>query len=187
MGAGESAKAPLQTDVHYGIRMRMRDQGESGDGTEAGTCSHIAINNTRYNKISHHPYWPGALFGAANELAVASVGIAELASKPCSLLTDGLTVQFTAAHSNLGSVSAWLEGPGGPYAFDLNPATAEDPGENWFGTATPAMVGSPPAPAWTFEALPPCAYLLKLSVSVLLTTGDAVPDPIVDYIAFCKG
>jgi hypothetical protein len=187
VGAGESAKAPLQTDVHYGIRMRMRDQGESGDGTEAGTCSHIAINNTRYNKISHHPYWPGALFGAANELAVASVGIAELASKPCSLLTDGLTVQFTAAHSNLGSVSAWLEGPGGPYAFDLNPATAEDPGENWFGTATPAMVGSPPAPAWTFEALPPCAYLLKLSVSVLLTTGDAVPDPIVDYIAFCKG
>jgi hypothetical protein len=187
VGAGESANAPLQTDVHYGIRMRMRDQGESGDGTEAGTCSHIAINNTRYNNISHHPYWPGGLYGATNELAVASVGIAELASKPCSLLTEGLTVQFTAAHSNLGSVSAWLEGPGGPYAFDLNPATAEDPGENWYGTATPAIVGSPPAPAWTFEALPPCAYLLKLSVSVLLTTGDAVPDPIVDYIAFCKG
>lgn len=187
VNAGESAKAPLQTDVHYGIRMRMRDQGESGDGTDAGTCSHIAINNTRYNNISHHPYWPGGLFGATNELAVASVGIAELASKPCSLLTEGLTVQFTAAHSNLGSVSAWLEGPGGPYAFELNPATAEDPGENWFGTAAPAMVGSPPAPAWTFEALPPCAYLLKLSVSVLLTTGDAVPEPIVDYIAFCKG
>ena len=80
-----------------------------------------------------------------------------------------------------------FKGPGGPYAFELNPATAEDPGENWFGTATPAMVGSPPAPAWTFEALPPCAYLLKLSVSVLLTTGDAVPEPIGDYIAFCKG
>jgi hypothetical protein len=24
-------------------------------------------------------------------------------------------------------------------------------------------------------------------VSVLLTTGDAIPDALVDYIAFCKG
>jgi hypothetical protein len=185
--AGESANAPLQTDVHYGVRMRMRDQGESGDGTEAGTCSHIAINNTLYNNVSHHPYWAGGLFGAANERAVASIGIAELASKPCSLLSEGLTVQFTAAHSNLGSVSVKLEGPGGPYEFDLNPATAEDAGENWYGTATPAMVGSPPAPAWSFADLPPCAYLLKLSVSVLLTNGESGPDPLVDYIAFCKG
>jgi hypothetical protein len=185
--AGASANTPLQTDVHYGIRMRMRDQGASGEGSDAGTCSHIAINNTLYNNISHHPYWPGGLFGASNERAVSSIGIAELASKPCSLLTEGLTVQFTAAHSNLGAVSVWLEGPGGPYAFDLNPAAAENPGENWYGTATPALAGSPPEPAWSFEKLPPCAYLLKLSVSVLLTNGEGGPDPIVDYIAFCKG
>jgi len=187
VNAGQSANAPLQTDVHYGIRMRLRNQGDSGGGAEAGTCSHIAINNTLYNNISHHPYWPGGLFGASNELALASIGIAELALAPCSLLTKGFTVEFTAAHSNLGAVSVWLEGPGGPYAFDLNPATAQDPGENWYGTATPAMVGSPPAPAWSFNALPPCAYLLKMSVDVLLTTGDHVPLPIIDYIAFCKG
>ncbi len=36
--AGESANAPLQTDVHYGIRMRIRNQGTSGSGTDAGTC-----------------------------------------------------------------------------------------------------------------------------------------------------
>ena len=185
--AGDSANAPLQTDVHYGIRMRMRNQGDSGDGTDAGTCSHIAINNTHYDNVSHHPYWPGGLFGATNELAVASIGIAELIAHPCSVLTQDLTVQFTAAHSNLGGVSVSLEGPGGPYAFDLNPATAEDPGENWYGTATPALVGSPPAPAWSFASLPPCAYLLEISVGVLLTTGDGVPNPIVDYIAFCKG
>ncbi len=185
--AGASANAPLQTDVHYGVRMRMRNQGASGDGVDAGTCHHIAINNTLYNNISHHPYWPGGLFGASNELALASIGIAELALAPCSVLTKSFTVEFTAAHSNLGAVSVWLEGPGGPYAFDLNPATAEDLGENWYGTATPAMVGSPPAPAWSFNTLPPCAYLLKMSVDVLLTTGDHVPLPIIDYIAFCKG
>jgi hypothetical protein len=72
-----------------------------------------------------------------------------------------------------------MEGPGGPYAFDLNPAVAQNPGEAWHGTATPH--------GWTFASLPPCAYLLKLSVSVLLTTGDGVPDALVDYIAFCKG
>lgn len=178
--AGATANAPLQTDVHYGVRMRLRNQGTSGDGADAGTCHHIAINNTHYDNISHHPYWPGGLFGYTDELALASIGIAELAAAPCSELTRSLTVEFTAAHSNLGAVSAWLEGPGGPYPFDLNPPTAENPGENWFGTATPTA-------AWTFAKLPPCAYLLKLSVDPLLTTGDSVPLPLVDYIAFCKG
>jgi hypothetical protein len=185
--AGESANTPLQTDVHYGIRLRLRNLGAIGDGAEAGTCSHIAINNTLYNNISHHPYWPGGRFGFSNELAVASIGIAELAALPCSLLTDSLTVQFTAAHSNLGAVRVWLEGPGGPYEFDLNPAAAENPGENWFGTATPRMSGSPPVPEWSFDDLLPCAYLLHIYVDVLLTTGDGTPGTIDDYIAFCKG
>jgi hypothetical protein len=170
--AGESANNPLQTDVHYGVRMRLRNQGDTSDGADAGTCSHIAINNTRYDNISHHPYWPGGLFGATNELAVASIGISEL--------TDSLTVQFTAAHSNLGTVSVRLEGPGGPFAFDLNPNAPEDAGENWYGTATPSG-------GWTFGSLAPCAYILELTVQVLLTTGDAIPDDLVDYIAFCKG
>jgi hypothetical protein len=176
--AGESASAPLQTDVHYGVRMRIRNQGATGDGTDAGTCSHIAINNTHYDQVSHHPYWPGGLFGESDELAVSSVGIAELAGSPCSTLANSLTVQFTAAHSNLGAVGVSLEGPGGPYAFTLNPAAGSDPAENLFGTADPD--------GWTFTSLPPCAYLLKLSVDVLLTTGDGVPSALVDYIAFCK-
>ncbi|MDQ6804775.1 MAG: hypothetical protein M3065_07365 [Actinomycetota bacterium] len=183
--ASVSANAPLQTDVHYGVRMRIRDQGTVGGGTEAGTCGHIALNNTRYEKIAHHPYWPGGLFQGPpfapgqSELAVASVGIAELAAAPCSELTNSLTVQFTAAHSHLGAVTVSLEGPGTHPAFDLVPATAQAPGENWFGTASPN--------GWTFADLPPCAYLLDLSVVVLLTTGDAVPDALVDHIAFCKG
>ena len=121
--AGEAANAPLQTDVHYGIRMRIRNQGASGDGTDAGTCSHIAINNTHYDNISTTRIGPEAC-SARDELAVASVGIAELAGAPCSTLANSLTVQFTAAHSNLGGVGVTLEGPGGPYAFTLNPDPA---------------------------------------------------------------
>ena len=177
--AGSSAANPLQTDVYYGIRMRIRNQGDTGDGTDAGTCVHVAINNTLYDNISHHPYWPGGLFGATDELAVSSIGIAELEAHPCSVLKDSLTVEFTAAHSNLGAVEVWMEGPGGPYSFTLNPAVAENPGENWYGTADPN--------GWTFKSLAPCAYLLKLSVDPLLTTGDSDPLPLVDYIAFCKG
>lgn len=111
LDAGDSAANPLQTDVHYGIRMRIRDQGDTGGGTEAGTCSHVAINNTRYDNVSHHPYWPGGLFGATHELAVCSVGIAELETAPCSTLKQSLTVKFTAAHSNLGAVTVSMQGP----------------------------------------------------------------------------
>jgi hypothetical protein len=183
--AGSTAVAPLQTDVHYGIRMRIRNQGSSGAGSEAGTCSHIAINNTIYDHVPHHPYWPGGLFGANHELAVSSLGIEQLRLAPCSLLLDTVTVKFTAAHSNLGPVAVTMEGPGGPYTFDLVPAAAQDPGENWFGDATPLLDGS--SQPWDFSTLDPCAYLLKLSVTPLLTTGDGVPDPLVDYIAYCKG
>ncbi len=179
--AGGAANAPLQTDVHYGIRMRTRNAGTSGDGSEAGTCEHIAIDNTRYENISHHPYWPGGLFGHTHELAVSSIGIAELAESPCTDLGESLTVQFTAAHSNLGAVSVSLEGPGGPYAFDLEPPAAQEPGESWYGTAISS--------GWNFKELSPCAYLLRLAVDVLLTTGDpgSDPAPLEDYIAFCKG
>ncbi len=68
-------------------------------------------------------------------------------------------------------------GPGGPYAFTLNPAAPGTPGD-WFGNGVPN--------GWTLADLPDCAYYVQLSVNVLLTTGDAVPSPIYDLFAFCK-
>jgi hypothetical protein len=53
--AGEPANVPA-SDVHYGIRMRIRDQGSAGAGTDAGTCRHIAINNTHYHN-THNNLW----------------------------------------------------------------------------------------------------------------------------------
>ena len=112
---------------------------------------------------------------------MASIGIAELAAAPCSELTEQMTVEFTAAHSNLGAVGVSLEGPGGPYAFDLSPTAPQDPGESWFGTATPAMGGRSKG---SLRRARTCSR----SVRVLLTTGDRVPTrALVDYIAFCKG
>ena len=116
--AGASGNAPLETDVFFGIRMRLRNVGTTGDGTDAGTCDHIAINNSSYNNISHHPYWPGGLWSPAPatdfEIGLCSIGIAELLANPCSDLTSSLTVDFSAAHSNLGEVTVTMQGPAGP-------------------------------------------------------------------------
>ena len=177
MDAGEAANVPA-SDVHYGIRMRIRDQGTSGGGTDAGTCSHIAINNTHYDNISHHPYWPGGLFGAADELAVASLGITELAG--CAVLDADRRPSPSSSppRTRTSAASAWCSrARAAPTRSRSTPTRAATP-DNQFGTADPD--------GWTFTSLPPCAYLLKLSVDVLLTTGDGTPSALVDYIAFCK-
>ncbi|HEX9327013.1 MAG TPA: hypothetical protein VF915_10875, partial [Reyranella sp.] len=74
---------------------------------------------------------------------------------------------------NLGTVSLSMAGPGGPYGFTLPAAV---PGER-FGTATNGFV---------IGSLADCAYIITLSVSLLLTTGDSVPNPVYDQIGFCK-
>jgi len=101
--------------------------------------------------------------------------IAELIAHPCGEIGNTLTVLFTAAHPNLGSVNIVMTGPGGPYNFTL-PAIPEV--GDWFGTATPS--------GFTVSSLKPCAYLVTLEITVLLTDGDNIPNPLYDQIAFCK-
>jgi hypothetical protein len=174
--AGGKAAHPLATDVYYGLRMRVRNVGSPASEHDGGTCPHIAIDNTLYDNIKRHPEWDGGLL-PAGQLAVAMVDIQELRTDGCADLHQSLTVLFTAAHPNLdpAGVSITMTGPGGPYPFTL-PAIPEV--GDWYGTATPS--------GWTLGQLKKCAYLITLSVNVLLTTGDSVPDPIYDQIAFCK-
>ena len=172
--AGGPAAHPLAQDVYFGIRMRVRQQGVPASETDGGTCVHIAIDDTLYNNITLHPDWDGGL-QPAGQLAVRMLDIAELIAHPCSEITNSLTVKFTAAHPNLGSVSIVMTGPGGPYNFTL-PAIPEV--GDWFGTATPS--------GFTVSKLKPCAYLVTLQITVLLTDGDNFPDPLYDQIAFCK-
>ena len=177
--AGSQAKHPLVQDRYFGIRMRVRQQGVPGSETDGGTCVHIAIDDTLYNNITLHPDWDGGLQTVPPlsqlPLAVCMVDIAELIAHPCSQIADTLTVLFTGAHPNLGSVSISMTGPGGPYNFTL-PAIPEV--GDYFGMATPS--------GFTVSKLKPCAYLVTLQVTVLLTDGDNIPNPLYDQIAFCK-
>jgi hypothetical protein len=139
----------------------------------AGVCQKIAINNRRYDNIVRHPAWmPQNL---SNQLGVAMVDVQQLiVGGGCVGIGGDLDVLFTAAHPTLGNVSITMSGPGGPYSFTLPAAV---PGEQ-FGTATPN--------GFIVADLAPCAYIVTLSVQLLLTTGDSIPDNLFDQIAFCK-
>lgn len=173
--AGNSSTStgkPLAQDKLFGIRMWVREAGNPASQTIAGTCQTLAVDNTLYDNLSHHPSWAG--FVQSNALAVAMLDIQELTGMGCAKIISALHPLFTAAHPNLGAVSITMTGPGGPYNFTLPAAVA---GER-FGIATPNgfVVGD----------LANCAYIVTLSVQVLLTTGDSVPSNLIDQIAFCK-
>ena len=174
--AGGPAAHPLAADVYFGIRMRVRNVGNPASEHDGGTCPHIAIDNTLYDNIKRHPEWDGGL-QPPGQLGVSMVDIQELRTNGCADLNQSLTVLFTAAHPNLdpAGVVISLTGPGGPYPFSLPliPETGD-----WYGTATPS--------GWTLARLQNCAYLVTLSVNLLLTNGDSVPSPLIDQIAFCK-
>ncbi len=178
LAAGQSATAtgqPLVQNRLFAIRMRVREKDSGVAGVVAGTCRNVAIENTRYRTL-HHPAWMAQL--RTNALAVAMVDVQELIVDGCSGVTDTLTVNYTAAHPNLGSIGIGMKGPGGPYTLTLTPNGGAT-GENQFGTATL----TPPPNVADLDA---CAYIVELSVQVLLTTGDSVPDNLEDEIAFCK-
>jgi hypothetical protein len=175
--AGASASQPLAEDVYFGIRMRVRNVGDPASEIDAGTCHHIAIDNTLYDNVTHQPAWRN-LTDPPGDLAVYLVDIQELLGPHgCGQITNSLTVLYTAAHPNLGATTLRMDGPGGPYAFTLTPDAASSP-TDFFGTAAPDgfVVGD----------LRHCAYLVTLSVGVLLTDGDHDPGPLIDQIAFCK-
>ena len=240
--AGNHANRPLTTDHCFGLRMRVRQQGKLPE-TDGGTCAVVAIDNTLYNNVNHHPDWDGGVRGP--EYAVVMVDIAELQTEnttiaassngqtlpqptinvastagfpssgtiavatsagtvpvnytgitatsftgctggtgtmstggfvnACADVSDSLTVLFTASHPNLGPVGIRMDGPGGPYSFTL-PTPIPETGD-WFGTAINGF---------KLSDLIPCAYLVTLSVTPLLTTGDVNIQSFYDQIAFCK-
>jgi len=175
VSAGNPANHPLPTAHCFGLRMRVRKGGSgSATGDEGGTCQVVAINNTLYHNVNHHPEWDGGVLG--DEYAVYMVDIQELQANGCGGISNSLTVLFTASHANLGAVSVQMIGPGGPYPFTL-PTPVPETGD-WYGVATPQ--------GWSLANLPDCAYIVQLSVDLLLTTGDqSFGPPRIDQIAFC--
>ena len=109
----------------------------------------------------------------SGQLDVTSVNVQELIGSGCGGVTNSLTVLVTAAHPNLGVVSLSMAGGGTTWGFTL-PA------------ATPGQIAGAATNNFAVSDLPSCAYIVTLETQVLLTTGDSIPDPVYDQIAFCK-
>lgn len=169
-----TAPAGLGVDQIIGLRMMVRPAGSSGTGTPAGTCERVALYNRRYDDVSKGGSW--APTKADQQLGVAMLDIAEIGAG-CAQITSQLTVKYTAAHPNLGSVKVWMEGPGGPYTFGLSP-DAGSGDQNQFGHALPD--------GFVIGSLQQCSYLVWLSAEILLTDGDNAAGSIEDHVAFCK-
>ena len=139
----------------------------------AGTCAKLAVYNTHYDGVTHKGAWAPVVVD--DQLGVVMVNVEEI-GVGCAKITNAITIKYTAAHPNLGAVSITMDGPGGPY-----PTTLSDDGSatatNRCGTASVGV---------NVANLDKCAYLVKMSATILLTTGDSVPDAIWDEVAFCK-
>jgi hypothetical protein len=158
----------MALNVYYGFRMRLRTLGDLTDGSDAGTCTHVAINNTRYSSVKH------AYSTTSGDYAVCEIGVQELVTDICGDIKSGsINVLYTAAHPNLGAVGVTITGNG--ISGVPVPLTSAAP-IDCYGSAPYSLVG-----------LPNCAYILTLSLDLLLTNGvDDFPNPIQDQIALCK-
>jgi hypothetical protein len=139
----------------------------------AGTCAKLAVYDTHYNGVTHKGTW--ATVVEDDQLGVVMVDVEEIGAG-CAKITNTLTIKYTAAHPNLGAVSINMDGPGGPYGTTLTDDAAATDFDR-FGTASVGV---------NVANLDKCAYLVKISAAILLTTGDHVPDDIWDEVAFCK-
>lgn len=176
IGAGQSTlPASLGANKNFAVRMRVRAVGPSGPGPEntAGVCDKVAVYNQLYDNVTKGGAWAPNLVD--NQLAAVMVDVQEIGTG-CAEITDSLTAVYTAANPNLGTVNIQMIGPGGPYSFTLVDDGGATPG-NRYGHANPGFA---------VGALADCAYLVKLSATLRLTTGDHRPDPVWDEVAFCK-
>ncbi|MEO8762671.1 MAG: hypothetical protein ABI416_00195 [Ginsengibacter sp.] len=159
----------LATDKVFALRMMVRQQGNDATKTEAGMCNRIAIDNTLYSGMSHHPEW-GA-WGPVTEYGVCMLDVQQLISAGCSKITNTVDILYSVAHPNIGSISMVLTGPLPPVNLGPLPVT-----QNSFGTVTHNFAPSDPL----------CAYLVTLTAAYLLTTGDGNLPAVQDQIAFCR-
>ena len=164
-----STGQPLAQDEVFALRMLVRQQGNDATKVQAGMCRRIAIDNTLYNGMVHHPSWGS--WGPITEYGVCMVDIQQLIIAGCAKITTQVDILYTVAHPNLGSYGITMTGPLGTESF--GPFT---PSPNEFGTVTRTFT----------LADPECAYLVTLTATYLLTNGDSNLGSVQDQIAFCR-
>lgn len=162
----------LQKNRYFKLRMLKREEGNPASQAIAGTSKEIALFNLLYSGVPQNGSW---LPGTSTERGIACLDIKEMTGSGCGKITTSLTVKYTAANPNLGSVKVTMSGPGGPHVF---PAIAHDTaGEEAHGEV---------AYSGTVAALPNCAYIVYVHADIKLTNGEITHNNIWDHMAFCK-
>jgi hypothetical protein len=52
--------------------------------------------------------------------------------------------------------------------------------------ATPGQIAGAATNNFAVSDMPACAYTVTLQADVLLTNGENIPDPLYDWVSFCK-
>lgn len=173
-GDSSTTVAPLQKNRYFSLRMIKRQAGNAASEAVAGTSRPIAIFNTIYQNVPQGGSWAPGL--TQSELGIATLDLDELVSGGgCSNISDSITVKYTAANPNLGSVGLAFSGPGATNNFD--PIVFTTPGEEAHGTSH--YLGS-------FGDLENCAYEIRLNAELKLTNGETQHDGIWDRVLFCR-
>lgn len=165
-----STGQPLAQDEIFALRMLVRQQGNNATIQVAGTCRRMALDNTVYKGIIHHPTW--STWGGGVEAGVCMLDIQQLMAAGCAKITGQVDILYSVAHPHLSGISLVLEGPMPPISLgSFSPVT-----DNNFGVVTHTFAPTDPE----------CAYLVTISTSYLLTNGDSPAIPAKDYMAFCR-
>lgn len=171
-GNDTASVQPLQKNRYFKLRMLKREEGNAATQSIAGTSKEIALFNLFYAGVPQYGSW---LPGTLTERGIACLDIKEMTGSGCGKITNSLTVKYTAANPNLGSVRVTMSGPGGPHVFPAivhNTTGQEAHGEVAYGG--------------TVSSLPNCAYIVYVHASLKLTNGEITHDDIWDHMAFCK-
>jgi hypothetical protein len=188
--AGDSIPAgipPHSEKPTYKIFFEARKT--AGPLVNSNDLEKIAFSNTAY-KYTRHTNWDG---GDVTTKTVCSLNIAEMiapGATGCDKQQDHVHAVYTCYQPYLGSVLLWLQGNGIPTGVGIPPVPVP-PAPFSFAPAVAAgeAASGPAGHDFDISALKPCAYILWLSATVLLTQGwGQIPDATDwDVIAFCKG
>jgi hypothetical protein len=104
VSASNPVNHPLVTDSYFGLQMLVRQAGSTAT-TPGGTCSVVAIDNTLYNNVDHHPDWDGGV--TSGQYAVAMVDIKELQTENTTIAAASNGKTLPQATINVASTTGF--------------------------------------------------------------------------------
>ena len=81
------------TNHHFPLRMQVRQGATRRPRSPPSFCAHVAINNTGYDNVQHHPSWAG-FTDPPNTIGVRLLDIQQLIANGRVEITNALDVLF---------------------------------------------------------------------------------------------